>query len=71
MKKFILISFFNILLSTYDSFRNECGPYLGLEDEIMMRKNMIVLRYLFRSNKKMLFCRRRKIFIKKNNLCFN
>ena len=36
MKIFILISFFNILFSTYDSFRNECGPYLGLEDEIMM-----------------------------------
>ena len=36
MKKFILISLFNILFSTYDSFRSECGPYLGLEDEIMM-----------------------------------
>ena len=27
---------FNLIKSTHDSFKNECGPYKGLDDEVIM-----------------------------------
>ena len=30
--------FFNLIASSHNSFKNECGPYDGLEDEVIMPK---------------------------------
>ena len=39
IKIFLIISnFFNLIKASHDSFKNECGPYTGLEDEVMMPK---------------------------------
>ena len=38
MELFLFINFFCIIISSHDSFKNECGPYQGLEDTILMPK---------------------------------
>ena len=36
--KAIILSYFLILIKSHDSFKNECGPYSGLDDEVIMPK---------------------------------
>ena len=36
--KAILFSYLLILIKSHDSFKNECGPYSGLDDEVIMPK---------------------------------
>ena len=36
IKIIFLIYFFKFIKSKYDSFRNECGPYNGLENDVIM-----------------------------------
>ena len=33
---FILINYFHLIKSIHNSFKNECGPYQGLDDTILM-----------------------------------
>ena len=35
---FLLINYFYLIKSTHNSFKNECGPYQGLDDSILMPK---------------------------------
>ena len=34
----IFINYFGLIISSHNSFKNECGPYKGLEDSILMPK---------------------------------
>ena len=34
----LLLYLVNLIKSTHNSFKNECGPYTGLEDEVIMPK---------------------------------
>ena len=38
IKIFLLLYFLELIKSAHDSFKNECGPYVGLEDEVIMPK---------------------------------
>ena len=35
---FIITNFFHFIKSSHNSFKNECGPYKGLEDTVLMPK---------------------------------
>ena len=32
----IFINYFGLIISSHNSFKNECGPYKGLEDSILI-----------------------------------